>query len=460
MMTALCGAAFIWLWRIIYNPLTVFPYYFKGFVMMFAMYLVLMAIFIRLLGGMRLPVAATNVFFYLVTCLLSTYLVPVWGFLFLTLCDILVLKYLEKGFDKIFDRVFPELKMLLIYGDHRESEIRRMTAGWGGKYRIESFISINRGRHNCIKAIAKHDAVVICDIPVEDRNVIAEYCQDKNIPTYFTPRLSDFLFRNAGGLMLFDGAGAVFGRPLTAAQRFSLLGYLKKIYKGSGESLYEKVNASVEEGRKEFIITANPETLMNGLETEDFDSVLLREETLVIPDGIGLIKALSMAGYGHYTKIPGVDFAKLLLKMADVKGLSVFLYGASEDVVRGMRELMKKEYRHAKLLDAVNGYDRDPDEVMEQAVSMEPDIMMVALGVPAQEILISKYFDRFKKGIFIGVGGSFDVLSGKKKRAPGFFLRHNLEWLYRIVTEPVRIKRFLRSNVRFIREVMRIKSIS
>ena len=87
---------------------------------------------------------------------------------------------------------------------------------------------------------------------------------------------------------------------------------------------------------------------------------------------------------------------------------------------------------------------------MKDIVKKKPDICMVALGIPYQEKLISKYFDKVNKGIYIGVGGSFDVMSGTKKRAPKIFIKLNLEWLYRIMTEPKRLKRFWNSNVKFM----------
>ena len=87
---------------------------------------------------------------------------------------------------------------------------------------------------------------------------------------------------------------------------------------------------------------------------------------------------------------------------------------------------------------------------MEEVIKLKPDICMVALGIPLQEKIIYKYFDKFKKGIFIGVGGSFDVLSGFKKRAPKIFIKLNLEWLYRIIKEPKRINRFINNNIKFM----------
>lgn len=95
---------------------------------------------------------------------------------------------------------------------------------------------------------------------------------------------------------------------------------------------------------------------------------------------------------------------------------------------------------------------------MLEAAAAAPDIMLVALGIPAQEKLIYKHLNKFKKGIFVGVGGSFDVLSGTKARAPEFFINHNLEWLYRILKEPSRIKRFYNSNVKFIFKVKHEKN--
>ena len=96
-----------------------------------------------------------------------------------------------------------------------------------------------------------------------------------------------------------------------------------------------------------------------------------------------------------------------------------------------------------------NGYVEDKNKVFETIEELEPDIILVALGMPVQEKLIYESLDKFNKGIFVGVGGSFDVLSGTKKRAPEFFIKHNLEWLYRIAKEPSRIRRFYDNNIKF-----------
>ena len=105
---------------------------------------------------------------------------------------------------------------------------------------------------------------------------------------------------------------------------------------------------------------------------------------------------------------------------------------------------------HKEKVQYENGYVEDKQKVFDEIEKLSPDLVLVALGIPAQELLINKNFEKFNKGIFIGVGGSFDVLSGTKKRAPKFFIKFHLEWLYRITTEPKRMKRFLDSNVKYL----------
>ncbi len=470
LLILLATIAFIEVWARQYNSMIVFPYYYKGFLMMSVMYAFFLAFFSWLFDGSQigymkrrnallsegLSVVCTNGLFYLQTVLLATFFVPVWAFAALTCVDVVVLVLLTEFLNSIFEHMFPPIRLLLIYGNYPETEIRRMTSGWEGKYQIEGIIGINEGRNKAIKMLKDFDAVAICDIPVEDRNVIAEYCVENKIPTYFTPKISDILFKNAEGLRFF---GMSISNRLTVEQRFSLIGYLKKIYRGGRGRLYELVNKSMDQHEKMFLITANPETLMIGMESPEFDSVLLDEMTTIVPDGIGIIKALQIVGYGKNKRIAGVEFTDILLKLADIKSKSVYFYGASAEVIETMVQKTREKYPHAVISGYSNGYDRDADEVMDEIVSLSPDIILIALGVPAQELLIAKNYHRFDKGIFMGVGGSFDVLSGCKKRAPEIFLKLNLEWLYRITREPKRLKRFWNSNVKFLLEVTKIQKI-
>ena len=131
----------------------------------------------------------------------------------------------------------------------------------------------------------------------------------------------------------------------------------------------------------------------------------------------------------------------------------MYLFGAKQEVIEKMQEKIKKDYPQIQLLGAKNGYTEDKQKVFEEIEKLQPDVVLVALGAPMQEKIIYKNLRKFPKGIFIGVGGSFDVLSGSKKRAPKIFIKLNLEWLYRIALHPKRWKRFYNGNIKFIYKI-------
>ncbi len=156
-------------------------------------------------------------------------------------------------------------------------------------------------------------------------------------------------------------------------------------------------------------------------------------------------------------RITGIDLCEYLLCLANEKNYSLALFGATKEVLEKLILKIKKEYPNIKLLECSNGYIENKEQEMKKIIELNPDICLVALGIPEQEILISKYIENAKKGIYIGVGGSLDVLSGTKKRAPEIFIKLNLEWLYRIIKEPKRIKRFWNNNIKFLIEVRKNK---
>ncbi len=228
-----------------------------------------------------------------------------------------------------------------------------------------------------------------------------------------------------------------------------MIDYLKKTFHGSEAEFHQLATRAMETEEKMFVVTANPETMMIARSNEAFDQVLLSDDTTIVPDGIGVIKALQSLDIPTNGRVTGVSLASHLLKEASRLKKKVYLYGAKPEVNDKMAQVIARDYPEAQLVGRKNGYDYKGDEVFEEIVSLQPDVVLVALGIPAQELLIHKHLSRFHKGIFVGVGGSFDVLSGTKKRAPAFFVKLNLEWFYRIACEPKRIKRFYQSNVKF-----------
>lgn len=239
-----------------------------------------------------------------------------------------------------------------------------------------------------------------------------------------------------------------------------MLSYLKRIYGGSKSAFCKELDDAIEREQKQFVITANPEIIMLAEQNPELQQLLLSKDSRVVPDGISIVRAMRQMGYPAAERIAGIDLAEHLLHCAGKKGKSVYLLGAREEVVSTLAETCKKTYP-AMELKFHNGYDGNKDEIFTEEIKKQaPDVIIVALGVPNQELLIARHVQAFNKGIFIGVGGSFDVLSGKKKRAPRIFLRTNTEWLYRLITEPFRIRRFVKSNLRFLRRMSKIRKES
>lgn len=236
-----------------------------------------------------------------------------------------------------------------------------------------------------------------------------------------------------------------------------ILEMFDKTYKGSKEDFYKILKDNLKNKKKSFVVTANPEAFMIGSKKDEYKKLLLDKNTTIVPDGIGLVKAGRMLGYEIEERIPGVDIAVKLLEYADELKLKVYLFGSRDEVIKKMEELIEKDYKGVKLVGARDGYEEDKDGVFKDILDKKPDVVLVALGMPKQEELIYKHLDKFKKGIFVGVGGSFDVISGMKKRAPEIFIKLNLEWLYRIMKEPKRLKRFWDNNVKFILKIRKLK---
>lgn len=233
--------------------------------------------------------------------------------------------------------------------------------------------------------------------------------------------------------------------------------FFDRLYSGSFDSFEKIIKEKLSKEEKAFIVTANPETFMIADQDDTLKEILLDQKVIVVPDGVGIVKGANMLGYKVQERIPGIEIAWSLLKEGNAQKKSIFLLGASEEVKEKMVEKLKQEYPNLKLVGAMNGYGKDKDKDFEKIKKANPDIVLVALGIPAQEKLIYKHLKDFEKGIFVGVGGSFDVISGVKKRAPKIFQKLNLEWMYRLLKEPKRIKRFYNSNVKFIFEVKKIQ---
>lgn len=226
--------------------------------------------------------------------------------------------------------------------------------------------------------------------------------------------------------------------------------YFNKVYNKGEKNFYKMLEDNLINNVKTFIITSNPETFIMGKKDIDFDKVIMDTNTILTADGVGISVGAKILGYKGIEKITGVDISVKLLEYANKNKKSIYLYGSRQEVIDELIKVINKDYPNIEIKGFKNGYSKDKDKDFMEIIKLEPDIVLVALGMGNQEKLIYKHIDKFKKGIFVGVGGTFDVLSGTKKRAPKVFQKLGLEWLYRIVKEPKRIKRFYDNNVKFM----------
>ncbi len=207
----------------------------------------------------------------------------------------------------------------------------------------------------------------------------------------------------------------------------------------NSDSALKLVDDAILKGDNFHIITINPEMIANSSKNNSFLKIINSSE-LNIPDGVGVKIALKLKGVSC-TNIRGVDFARRLIAYAQEKRLPIGFIGAKEEVIEACCNNFIKEYSDLNIVYKRNGYFDNDDEIINEIANANPKTLLVGLGSPKQEEFIYKLKNVLKGTVMIGVGGSFDVFSGFVKEAPMIYRKLGLEWLYRTICEPKRIKR-------------------
>jgi N-acetylglucosaminyldiphosphoundecaprenol N-acetyl-beta-D-mannosaminyltransferase len=209
------------------------------------------------------------------------------------------------------------------------------------------------------------------------------------------------------------------------------------------ENLLNVLTNRIEKKEKTFLVTANPEIVMHANEDAEYLDIV-QQADFVIADGIGVIIGSKLIGKPLPERIPGFELMQDLLKIGNDKGWSAYFLGAKRDVIEKAVANIMETYPNLKISGYHDGYFNWEDNVIPGAISQtKPDLIFVALGFPRQEKFIATNLPQFEKGLFIGVGGSFDVVAGAVKRAPVIWQKLNLEWLYRLIKQPSRWRRML-----------------
>jgi N-acetylglucosaminyldiphosphoundecaprenol N-acetyl-beta-D-mannosaminyltransferase len=192
------------------------------------------------------------------------------------------------------------------------------------------------------------------------------------------------------------------------------------------------------------LITANPIMVMMALENDTFMSVM-KQADLITPDGTGIVWAANYTGNPVAERVTGFELLHELMRVGEVRRWKVFLLGAALDVVQVAAEQLRQQYPLVRIVGVRDGFfgEAEDDAVVQTIREAAPDILFVARGPDTQEPWIAKHRHRLQVPLMMGVGGSFDVISGRSKRAPLWVQRLRLEWLYRLLREPKRCSRML-----------------
>lgn len=190
------------------------------------------------------------------------------------------------------------------------------------------------------------------------------------------------------------------------------------------------------------IYTPNSEIMMAAQRDKYLKDILIQGDMLVA-DGAGVVLASKILGCKLPERVAGFDLVKNIFQISSETKLRFFLLGAKPGVTEEAAVNIINKYNGIEISGYHHGYFSDKDEVniIEQINSSGAEILLVALGAPRQEKWIHENKNKLKVKICIGIGGTLDVFAGKTARAPEFFQKHNLEWLYRLYKEPRRFWR-------------------
>lgn len=199
---------------------------------------------------------------------------------------------------------------------------------------------------------------------------------------------------------------------------------------------------TVKEREKTYCVAVNPEKICFARR----DAVLhdiVKKATFHICDGVGTAAAVRMLWGVKIPRVTGVGLFLRMLVLAEEESLAVYLLGARPETVKQAHEMLCRKHPKLRCAGYRDGYfhEKESASIVREINASRADLLFVAMGSPTQEHWIARYRSQLEVPFCMGVGGSFDVLSGHVKRAPGVFRRTGTEWLYRLVKQPSRWRR-------------------
>ena len=223
-----------------------------------------------------------------------------------------------------------------------------------------------------------------------------------------------------------------------------------------------------------YVVTANPEILMYAQKDEQYKNILQKAD-LVIPDGTGLMWAAKHLGQPLAERIPGSEFVWDIIRLSSEKHYKVYLVGGQEGVAEEAAEKMREKYGGVEIVGAEEGvrmengkwkmekletqnlassensaFQKENEELINRVNAVKPDILLVAFGHPKQEYWIAENLPKMPSvRLAMGVGGTFNFISGRIRRAPRIMQKMGIEWLWRLIRQPWRVGRIWTAIISF-----------
>lgn len=214
------------------------------------------------------------------------------------------------------------------------------------------------------------------------------------------------------------------------------------------EETLEKISKFIEAKEQVQHVDVNVAKLVYAQKDEQLRNIINSSPSVSV-DGAGVVLGAKFLGINIPERVAGIDLMEKLIEYSSKKGYSVYFLGAEEDIVKRVSEIYGKKYPELKIAGYKNGHYTKEEEssIVDEIKASQADILFVAMGVPKQEIFSNKYLTELGIPFTMGVGGSFDVIAGKVKRAPVWMQKLNSEWVCRLIQEPERMwKRYTVTN--------------
>lgn len=211
------------------------------------------------------------------------------------------------------------------------------------------------------------------------------------------------------------------------------------------EEAVDRLTRDTLKEKQNFVVTANAEIIMLAQKDADYKQLLLKDADLILPDGAGTVWAGNFLGYRVPERVAGYDLYTRLLEQAALHHISVYFFGGAPGIAEEAAAEGQRRWPSLRVAGCRNGYfqQEEENEIVTAINQSGARMLFVALGAPRQEKWLARHARELTPPLRMGIGGSFDVLAGKVKRAPRWMQDARLEWLYRLLKQPSRFKRML-----------------